>query len=153
MPRSGRSQAADTVSNGGVPPRAGWVLTALLFAAVVCNINTVVAGIAVPAIGSHFDASQTSLNIVALATGLGLSISVLYLGALADRYGRKQILLIGVAFTVVAGTLSSLAWSVEALIVAQVFVGLAGGMAYPTTLSLITDQIQQFGAGEELGPG
>lgn len=138
MPRSGRSQAADTVSNGGVPPRAGWVLTALLFAAVVCNINTVVAGIAVPAIGSHFDASQTSLNIVALATGLGLSISVLYLGSVADRYGRKQILLAGVAFTVVAGVLSSLAWSVEALIAAQVLVGLAGGMAFPTTLSLIT---------------
>ncbi|MFT4135112.1 MFS transporter [Microbacterium sp.] len=120
------------------PPRAGWVLAALLCAAVVCNLNTVAAGIAVPAIGAQFDASQTSLNLVALATGLGLSISVLYLGALADRYGRKQMLLLGVAGTVAAGVLSSLSWSVEALIGAQVFVGLASGMAFPTTLSLIS---------------
>lgn len=127
-----------TEAQSATPARAGWVLTALLFAATVCNINTVVAGIAVPAIGQRFDASQTQLNLVALATGLGLSISVLYLGAVADRYGRKQMLLFGVAFTIVAGVLSSLAWSVETLMAAQVLVGLAGGMAFPTTLSLIT---------------
>ncbi len=120
------------------PPRAGWVLAALLCSAVVCNLNTVAAGIAVPAIGSRFNSSQTLLNIVALATGLGLSVSVLYLGALADRYGRKQMLLIGVASTAVAGVFSSLAWSVGVLIVAQVLVGLACGMSFPTTLSLIS---------------
>lgn len=125
-------------AEAAAPLRAGWVLAALLFAAVVCNINTVVAGIAIPAIGQQFDASQTLLNLVALATGLGLSVSVLYLGAVADRYGRKGVLLIGIACTIAAGALSSLAWSVESLIAAQVLVGLAGGMAFPTTLSLIT---------------
>ncbi|MFT4219569.1 MAG: MFS transporter [Microbacterium sp.] len=119
------------------PPRAGWTLTALLFAAVVCNINTVVAAIAVPEVGAQFDASQSALSLVALATGLGLSISVLYLGALADRYGRKQMLLAGIAFTVGGGVFSSLSWSVESLVVGQVLVGIAGGMAFPTTLSLI----------------
>ena len=125
-------------AHSSAPPRAKLVLAALLFSAVVCNLNTVVAGIAVPLIGQHFDASQTALNLVALATGLGLSISVLYLGALADRYGRKQMLLAGVGLTIVGSALSSLTWSIEALIAAQVFVGLAGGMAFPTTLSLIT---------------
>lgn len=125
-------------STTDAPPRARGTLVALLFAAAVCNINTVVAGIAVPDIGEQFGASQTALNLVALATGLGLSISVLYLGAVADRYGRKQMLLIGIASTLAASTLSSLSASVEMLIVAQVLVGLAGGMAFPTTLSLIT---------------
>lgn len=132
------SSPTPSESAPSVPPRAGLVLTALLFSAVVCNINTVVAGLAVPSIGRDFDAPQTALNLVALATGLGLSISVLYLGALADRYGRKQMLLAGVGLTIIGSALSSLSWSVEALIAAQVFVGLAGGMAFPTTLSLIT---------------
>lgn len=126
------------MSSADAPPRAGGVLAALLFAAVVCNINTVVAGIAIPTIGQRFDASQTQLNLVALATGLGLSVSVLYLGAVADRYGRKQMLLLGLASTIAAGVLSSFSWSVETLIAAQVLVGIAGGMAFPTTLSLIT---------------
>lgn len=115
--------SAESAVRGGAPRRAGWVLAALLLAAVVCNINTVVAGIAVPAIGERFDASQTALNLVALATGLGLSVSVLYLGALADRYGRKQMLLLGVGFTVVAGALSSLSWSVETLIAGSILAG------------------------------
>lgn len=120
------------------PARAGLVLTALLVAAVVCNINTVVAGIAVPDIGLAFDSPETLLTLVSLGTGLGLSMSVLYFGALADRYGRKQMLVTGILLTIVASVCSSLAPDVVTLIAAQVLVGIAGGMAYPTTLSLIT---------------
>lgn len=120
------------------PKHARRVVVALLLAAVVCSINVTVAAVAVPAIGSQFSAAQTALNLVSLGTGLGLSMSVLYLGAVADRYGRKQMLVTGVALTIVASVLSALAPSVELLIAAQVFVGVAGGMAFPTTLSLIS---------------
>jgi MFS family permease len=113
-------------------------MTALLLAAIVCSINVTVAAVAVPAIGSQFNAAQTELNLVSLGTGLGLSMSVLYLGALADRFGRKQMLVVGVVLTIVGSGLSALAPSVELLIAAQVFVGIAGGMAFPTTLSLIS---------------
>lgn len=120
------------------PPRAGLVLTALLVAAVVCNINIAAATVALPAIGASFDASQTQLNLVGLGAGLGLAMSVLYFGAVADRYGRKQLLMLGLVLTIVASLMSALAPSVEFLIVARVATGLAAGMAYPTTLSLIT---------------
>jgi len=126
------------ITSSGAPPRAGLVIVALLLAAVVCSINVIVAAVAVPAIGTQFDAPQTALNLVSLGTGLGLSMSVLYLGALADRYGRKQLLVLGVALTIVASGLSAAAQSVEWLIAAQVLVGIAGGMAFPTTLSLIS---------------
>jgi len=125
-------------SDTGVPARSGAVLTALLFAAVVCNINLAAATVALPDIGVSFTASQTELNLVGLGTGLGLAMSVLYFGALADRYGRKQLLLVGVALTIVASLLSAFAPSVGVLIGARVFMGLAAGMAYPTTLSLVT---------------
>lgn len=120
------------------PPRAGLVLTALLIAAVVCNINFAAATVALPDIGVSFTASQTQLNLVGLGTGLGLAMSVLYFGAIADRYGRKQLLLLGMVLTIVASLLSAFAPSIEILIGARVFTGLAAGMAYPTTLSLIT---------------
>ncbi len=127
-----------TATSGETPKRPRLVVIALLLAAVVCSINVTVAAVAVPAIGTHFNAAQTALNLVSLGTGLGLSMSVLYLGALADRYGRKQMLVVGVALTIVGSALSAVAPSIEALIAAQVFVGIAGGMAFPTTLSLIS---------------
>ena len=71
------------------PPRAGLVLLALILGAAVANLNLAVANVALPDIGKAFDASQTSLNLIAVGYSLGLAASVLYLGAVGDRYGRK----------------------------------------------------------------
>lgn len=132
---SGTTREVDTRVT---PPRAGLVLTGLLVAAVVCNINFAAATVALPDIGESFNASQTQLNLVSLGTGLGLAMSVLYFGAIADRYGRKQLLMLGMVLTIVASVIAALAPNVEVLIGARVFTGIAAGMAYPTTLSLIS---------------
>jgi MFS transporter, DHA2 family, multidrug resistance protein len=95
------------------------------------------ANIALPSIGTAFDASQTQLNLVAVAYSLGLACSVLWLGALGDRYGRKQIAIVGVSLAIPAALLSGFAASIEILIFARLFGGFAAGMAYPTTLALI----------------
>lgn len=132
------SLSPGVVATADAPRRAPLVLTALILAALVCNINLAAANIALPDIGDAFGAGQTSLNLVALGCSLGLAMSVLYLGALADRYGRKQLLMLGLSLTLVASLFSAFAPSVELLIAARIFTGLAAGMAYPTTLSLIT---------------
>ena len=93
---------------------------------------------ALPDIGTAFDAGQTQLNLVAVGYSFGLAGSVLYLGALGDRYGRKLMLVDGMALSIPASLLAGLAPSIEVLIVARVLGGVAAGMAYPTTLALIT---------------
>jgi MFS family permease len=128
----------DAAVRTDVPARAGLVLTALILGALVCNINLAAANVALPQVGDAFGASQTALNIVAVGCSLGLAMSVLYFGALADRYGRKQLLMAGLALTVVASFLSAFSGSIEMLVSARLFTGIAAGMAFPTTLSLIT---------------
>src|SRR5881394_4055728 len=120
------------------PKRAGLVLTALILVAAVANLNLAVANVALPDIGKHFDSSQTTLDLIAIGYSLGLAASVLWLGALGDRYGRKSMLLLGVVISVPASILAAWAWSIEVLIFARIVGGLAAGMAYPTTLALIT---------------
>jgi MFS family permease len=114
------------------------VLTALILVAAVANLPLAVANVALPDIGVHFDASQTQLNLVAVGYSLGLAVSVLWFGALGDRYGRKQMMLIGVVLSAVACPVMAWAPTVEVLILARFVGGLAAGMAFPTTLSLIT---------------
>jgi MFS family permease len=120
------------------PARAGLVLAALIAVAAVANLGLAVANVALPSIGEHFDSSQTALNLVAVGYSLGLAASVLYLGAVGDRYGRKLLLVLGMVLTVPADALAAWAPSEEILIAARIFGGLAAGMAYPTTLALIT---------------
>src|SRR5215207_6844161 len=123
---------------GAAPRRAGLVLASLILVAAVANLNLSVANVALPDIGKAFDSSQTTLDMIAVGYSLGLAASVLYLGALGDRYGRKLMLVLGLAISVPACLLAAWAPSMDVLIGARLLGGLAAGMAYPTTLALIT---------------
>jgi MFS transporter, DHA2 family, multidrug resistance protein len=120
------------------PQRAGLVLTALILVAAVANLNLAVANVALPDIGKAFDSSQTTLDLIAVGYSLGLAASVIYLGGLGDRYGRKLMLVLGVSLSVPACLLAAYAPSDIVLALARILGGLSAGMAYPTTLALIT---------------
>ncbi|HVG65138.1 MAG TPA: MFS transporter, partial [Actinomycetota bacterium] len=120
------------------PPRGGSILTVLILGAVVANINLAIANVALPSIGAALDTSQAELNLVAVGFTLGLASSVLYLGALADRYGRKPAMMLGAALSVPTALLAAWAPNGTVLIAARVSGGVAAGLLYPITLSLIT---------------
>ncbi len=120
------------------PKKAGLVLTALILGAGVANMNLAVANVGLPDIGKDLGASQAGLNVVAVGFSLGLASTVLYLGALGDRYGRKMMLLLGLIIGVPAAFMSALSPSIEMLAFSRLIGGFAAGMAYPTTLALIT---------------
>ena len=130
--------AAAPASSSSAPPRAKLVLAALISVAAVANLNLAVANVALPDIGKAFDAGQTGLDLVAVGYSLGLAASVLYLGALGDAHGRKQMLLAGTALAIPASLAAGFAPSIEVLFFARLVGGLAAGMAFPTTLALIT---------------
>jgi EmrB/QacA subfamily drug resistance transporter len=129
----GESDAASDV-----PARAAVVLVTLILVAAVANLNLAVANVALPSIAAAFDSSQTTLDLIAVGYSLGLAASVLYLGALGDRYGRKLMLLAGTALAIPASCLAAWAPSDNVLFVARLIGGFAAGMAFPTTLALIT---------------
>jgi DHA2 family multidrug resistance protein-like MFS transporter len=120
------------------PPNSTLVLLALILVAAVANLNLAVANVALPDIGAAFQSSQTTLNLIAVGYSLGLACSVLYFGALGDRYGRKAMLLIGTALAIPMSLLAAWAPTDVVLFIARLGGGLAAGMAYPTTLALIT---------------
>jgi MFS transporter, DHA2 family, multidrug resistance protein len=132
------TEVPDGVGTTTAPARAPLVLATLILVSGVANLNLSVANVALPSIGKAFDSSQTTLNLIAVGYSLGLATSVLYLGAVGDRHGRKSLMMLGTALSVPACLLAAYAWSDAVLVVARVFGGLAAGMAYPTTLALIT---------------
>jgi MFS transporter, DHA2 family, multidrug resistance protein len=132
---SDQSTAAPPIAEQ--PARAGLVLISLIAVAAVANLNLSVANVALPSIGRAFDSSQTTLDLIAVGYSLGLAASVLYLGALGDRYGRKLMLILGMALSVPACLLAAYAPSDAVLFGARVLGGVSAGMAYPTTLALI----------------
>ena len=101
-------------------------------------MNLSIANVALPEIAIKLHASQTGLNLVSVGFELGLAISVLYLGAIGDRHGRKGMLVLGLSLGIPTAILAACSGSIEMLMVARLTGGISAGMAYPTTLALIT---------------
>jgi DHA2 family multidrug resistance protein-like MFS transporter len=120
------------------PGRSGLILTTLILGAIVANVNTSISNVALPDIGRALDATNTQLTGITDAYQLGIAATVLYLGAIGDRYGRKKLLVLGAVLVVPFSFLSAFASGSWELMAAQIAVGVAGGMLYPTTLSLIS---------------
>ena len=137
-PPPSTASANDVEEATSAPARGGLVLATLILVAAVANLNLSVANVALPDIGKAFDASQTALDLVAVGFSLGLAASVLYFGAIGDRYGRKRMLVLGTLISIPASIIAATAANIEILIGARILGGVAAGMAFPTTLALIT---------------
>jgi DHA2 family multidrug resistance protein-like MFS transporter len=122
----------------GAPANARIILGSLILVAAVANLNLSVANVALPSIGKAFDSSQTMLNLIAVGYSLGLAASVLWFGALGDRYGRKLMIVLGMTLAIPASLVAGLAPSDTVLFAARIVGGISAGLAYPTTLALIT---------------
>ena len=125
-------------AEGSQPRNARIVLFSLILVAAVANLNLSVANVALPSIGQSFDSSQTTLDLIAVGYSLGLAASVLWFGALGDRFGRKLMIVLGMSLAVPASLVAGFAPSDTVLFAARVVGGLSAGLAYPTTLALIT---------------
>ena len=102
-------------SNSSAPERSMLVLLSLILVAAVANLNLAVANVALPSIAKEFDSGQTALNLIAVGYSLGLAASVLYFGAIGDRYGRKLMLILGMALSIPACLLAAWAPTDEVL--------------------------------------
>lgn len=63
-------------------------------------------------------------------------------GSIADRFGRRRILLIGIAIFVFASIWAGLATNDVTLILARIEQGIGGAMVLPTTLALVNSNFQ-----------
>ncbi|MCU1538058.1 MAG: drug resistance transporter, EmrB/QacA subfamily [Humibacillus sp.] len=128
-----RQQAA---GRGGV--RRRWFgLVAISVAVALIIVDSTIVNVAVPNIVADLRLSSSQVQWVQESYTLVFAATLLIWGTLADRIGRRRMLLIGVAVFVVASGLAVVATSGETLIGARIIQGFGGAMILPTTLSII----------------
>ena len=74
---------------------------------------------------SSFLLAQTAMTVV--------------FGKLADLYGRKPIVLIGIAIFLAGSVLAGFAWSMPSMIVFRLIQGVGAGAIQPVTLTIVAD--------------
>ena len=115
------------------------ILVALLFAAFLVNLDTTLVNVALPAMVRELHATTTQLQWVVDAYNLVFAALLLTFGSLSDRFGRKGMLLSGLAVVGTASLIGGFTTSPAQLIAARAVMGLGAAMTFPATLSLITN--------------
>jgi EmrB/QacA subfamily drug resistance transporter len=121
------------------------ILSSLLLAAFLINLDTTIVNVALPSLVRQLHASDSQLQWVVDAFNLVFAGSVLAAGSLSDRFGRKGMLLAGLAVFGLASLVGGLMNSPGALIAARAVMGLGAAMVFPATLSLITNVFTERG--------
>jgi EmrB/QacA subfamily drug resistance transporter len=120
--------------------RGRWlILVTLCLAALIINLDTTIVNVALPALVRQTGATTTDLQWVVDAYNLVFGALVLAAGSLADRLGRKGMLLAGLGVFGASSLAGSFATTSGQLIAARAVMGLGAAMMFPSTLSLLTN--------------
>jgi EmrB/QacA subfamily drug resistance transporter len=95
-----------------------------------------------PSIINDLSLTSTEVQWVQESYVLVFASLLLVWGSLADRFGRKRLLNIGIIVFILASVWAGVADTPSALILARVIQGIGGAMVLPTTLSLLNATFQ-----------
>ncbi|HEX7100652.1 MAG TPA: DHA2 family efflux MFS transporter permease subunit [Acidimicrobiia bacterium] len=114
-----------------------WVVATTVMGTGVAMLNGTDVSVALPDLGADLDASVAALQWVLNGYMLTLASLILVGGSLADRFGRRRIYLLGVAWFTVASVLCALAPSSGWLIAARILQGVGGALLTPGSLAIL----------------
>lgn len=107
--------------------------------------------VALPAIGRSFGAGAAEVQWVVNAFLLPLSALLLTGGAAGDLYGRRRLLMAGIALFSAASLLCALAPSLALFLAGRVLQGLGAAMLLPSSLAILSDAFAGEGRGRAVG--
>ncbi len=122
--------------------RKWWSLLAVCLATFMLLLDITVVNVALPDIQKELDTDLTGLQWVVDAYTLTLAAFTLTMGALADRFGRRRLFVIGVGLFTLASLLCGLATNATFLHLARGLQGIGGAAMFATSLALIAQEFQ-----------
>jgi MFS family permease len=128
---------ARAAANTGSKARSGTILAASSAGSCLVFVSGSVINVALAAIGRDLGLSAAELQWVLNAELLPLAALTLVGGALGDRFGNKQIFLLGIGLFFLASLGCGLAPSWLTLVTARFMMGVGEALILPTGLSIL----------------
>jgi EmrB/QacA subfamily drug resistance transporter len=131
-----------------VTPAARWTLVVVCAATAILLLDVTVVNVALARIERDLDASFDELQWVIDAYAIALAAVLLVFGSLADRIGRRRVLVAGLAVFAGASLVCALAGDAVVLDVGRGIQGIGAAAMFATSLALLA---QEFEEGDQRG--
>lgn len=118
--------------------RRRWIFVATLATMFMIAVEQTVVATAMPTIVAALGGFRL-FSWVFTAYLMTQAVTVPIYGRLADLYGRKRALMVGITLFLIGSVLCGLAWSMVALIAFRVLQGLGAGALLPVSMTLVGD--------------
>ncbi|MEV0650652.1 MFS transporter [Phytomonospora sp. NPDC050363] len=118
-------------------PRRWLILVVLCLSTLVLVVDNGVLTVAIPPLTRDLGATAQDIQWIIEGYILVFAVLLLTAGSLSDRYGRRKIMIIGLAIFGAASLLATYASTPEQLIGARVLMGIGGALVMPSTLSIL----------------
>ena len=94
---------------------------------------------ALPGMGDYFGVSADLTNLTLILFFIFYSLGLLFWGPLSDRYGRRPVLLIGLALYIAASVGCAASWEIRPLIAFRILQAVGGSAASAVATAMIKD--------------
>ncbi|MDX6230541.1 MAG: hypothetical protein QOI76_3931 [Frankiales bacterium] len=131
--------------------RGRWVLFAAVLGSGIALIDGTVVNIALPTLGKALHADFGALQWTVNGYTLTLAAFILVGGSFGDRFGRRKVFVIGIAWFGIASLLCGLAQNITELVLARMLQGIGGALLTPGSLALISASFKQTDRGRAIG--
>ena len=138
MAAPNRSPEQITRASVGLRSERGPVLLAVMLSIGLVAIDATILATAVPAVVRDLG-GFTQFPWLFSVYLLAQAVSVPIYGKLSDQYGRKPLMLLGVALFVAGSVLCGVAWSMTSLIAFRAVQGLGAGAVQPIGMTIVGD--------------
>ncbi|MFD6308935.1 MFS transporter, partial [Streptomyces sp. NPDC060223] len=126
-----------TLSAGAAAPRRGLIMTALGCCFLMVMMDNTILNVALQTIQEDVGATNAELQWALDSYILFYAALMFSSGILADAFGRRRVLVIGLVVFAVASALAGFADTPEELILWRGVMGVAGSVVPPATLAVI----------------
>jgi MFS family permease len=128
---------ATTVLRSPRTLREAWIALAGLSAVFLFEmLDNSILNVALPTIGRELQASTTGLQWVTSAYSVVFGGLMLLFGAVADRFGRRRVMLVGLVLLGLASLATVFVTTTEQLIAVRALMGIAAAMTTPGSMAL-----------------
>ncbi len=132
-------------------PSVRWALASLSLSMLMPSLDTSIANAGLPTLVQVFSASFQTVQWVVLAYLLALTTLIVSVGRIGDLWGRRRLLLAGIALFTIASLLCGLAPTLGLLVAARAAQGVGAALMMAFTVAMVGETVPKNRTGSAMG--